>query len=85
MGNKVFFLLLGEKRLYLYGLYTSLLVCFVTFIFKFCILHLAKYIAVVGEPKSRILQNDKKIAPDFDTVEFLYTDSLYSARYGTTV
>ena len=40
---------------------------------------------LVGEPKSRILQNDKKIAPDFDTVEFLYTDSLNSARYGITV
>ena len=41
--------------------------------------------SIVGEPKSCILQNDKKIAPDFDTVEFLYIDSLNSARYGATL
>ena len=35
--------------------------------------------ALVGEPKSRILQNDKKIAPDFDMAEFLYIGSLKSA------
>ena len=40
---------------------------------------------VVGEPKSRILQNDKKIAPDFDMAEFLNIGSLNSAWYGTTV
>ena len=36
------------------------------------------YIILVGEPKSRtrILQNDKKIAPDFDMAEFLYIGSL---------
>ena len=34
---------------------------------------------VVGEPKSRILQNDKKIAPDFDMAEFLHIGSLISA------
>ena len=34
---------------------------------------------LVGEPKSRILQNDKKIAPDFDMAEFLYIGSLISA------
>ena len=36
-------------------------------------------IHIVGEPKSRILQNDKKIAPDFDMAEFLYIGSLKSA------
>ena len=35
--------------------------------------------SIVGEPKSRILQNDKKIAPDFDMAEFLYIGSLNSA------
>ena len=34
---------------------------------------------LVGEPKLRILQNDKKIAPDFDMAEFLYIGSLNSA------
>ena len=34
---------------------------------------------LVGEPKSRILQNDKKIAPDFDMAEFLYIGSLINA------
>ena len=34
---------------------------------------------LVGEPKSRILQNDKKIATDFDMAEFLYIGSLNSA------
>ena len=34
---------------------------------------------LVGEPKSRILQNDEKIAPDFDMAEFLYIGSLNSA------
>ena len=34
---------------------------------------------LVGEPKSRILQNDKKIAPDFDMAEFLYIGRLNSA------
>ena len=34
---------------------------------------------IVGEPKSRILQNDKKIAPDFDMAEFLYIGSPNSA------
>ena len=34
---------------------------------------------LVGEPKSRILQNDKKIAPDFEMAEFLYIGSLNSA------
>ena len=40
---------------------------------------------IVGEPKSRIWQNDKKIAPDFDMAEFLYIGRLNSAWYGTTV
>ena len=34
---------------------------------------------IVGEPKSRILQNDQKIAPDFDMAEFLYIGRLNSA------
>ena len=34
---------------------------------------------LVGEPKSRILQNDKKFAPDFDMAEFLYIGRLNSA------
>ena len=37
------------------------------------------YQSYYGEPKSRILQNDKKIAPDFDMAEFLYIGSLNSA------
>ena len=40
---------------------------------------------LVGEPKSRILKNDKKIVPDFDMAEFVYIGSLISAWYGTTV
>ena len=40
---------------------------------------------LVGEPKSRILQNDRKIAPEFPTAEFLYTGSLNSALYGITI
>ena len=32
---------------------------------------------LVGEPKSRILQNDRKVAPE-NTAEFLYTGSLNS-------
>ena len=38
-----------------------------------------KNFPIVGEPKSRIFQNDKKIAPDFDMAEFLYIGSLNSA------
>ena len=34
---------------------------------------------IIGEPKSRILQNDRKIAPERSTAEFLYTGSLNSA------
>ena len=34
---------------------------------------------LVGEPKSCILQNDKKIAPDFDMSEFLHIGRLNSA------
>ena len=34
---------------------------------------------IVGEPKSRILQNDRIIAPEHPTAEFLYTGSLDSA------
>ena len=34
---------------------------------------------LVGEPKSPILQNDRKIAPERPTAEFLYTGSLNSA------
>ena len=34
---------------------------------------------ILGEPKSRILPNDRKIAPKIPTAEFLYTGSLNSA------
>ena len=34
---------------------------------------------IVGEPKSRILLNDRKIAPERPTAEFLYTGSQNSA------
>ena len=37
------------------------------------------HVVLVGEPKSRILQNDKKIAPDFDMADFLFFGGLNSA------
>ena len=38
-----------------------------------------KTVRLVGEPESRILQNDREIAPERPTAEFLYTGSLNSA------
>ena len=35
--------------------------------------------SLVGEPNSRMLQNDRKIAPERPTSEFLYTCRLDSA------
>ena len=40
---------------------------------------------IVGEPKSRILQKHTFFAPERYTAGILYTDSLNSAWYDTTV
>ena len=40
---------------------------------------------IVGEPKSRIVQKHTFFAPEGYTAEILYTDSLNSAWYETTV
>ena len=42
-------------------------------------------LVVVGEPKSRIVQNTHFFAPERYTAGILYTDSLDSAWYETTV
>ena len=41
--------------------------------------------AIVGEPKSRIVQKHTFFAPERYTAGILYTDSLKSAWYKTTV
>ena len=47
--------------------------------------HKAFEIILVGEPKSRIVQKRTFFAPERYTAGILYTDSLNSAWYETTV
>ena len=42
-------------------------------------------IVIVGEPKSRIVQKHKYVAPERYTAGILYTDGLNSAWYEATV
>ena len=43
------------------------------------------FLLIVGEPKSRIVQKHTFFAPERYTAGILYTDSLNSAWYETTV